>query len=156
LKYDSLDVKIVRILQKDGRRPFAEIARELNVPAGVVQARFAKMKKAGLILGSTLIINTLKMGLKYASSIGIEARENEVEEVKRYVEGLKVENALIEAWITSGRYNVSVAVFLENIDEVFKIKHMIKLHPAVVNIDVSLGQDAHLSHEKLDIEKILE
>lgn len=158
MKFDSLDLQIVRLLQKDGRRPFAEIGRELNVPAGVVQARFAKMKKAGLITGSTLILNPPKIGLLYAASIGIEAYENDVEEVKKYVEGLKIENAVVDVWIAFGRYNISVAVFLESVNDIVKIKQMIELHPAVINVDVSLTKEYNLSYEKLklDVERILE
>lgn len=156
LKYDSLDLKIVRILQNDGRRPLAEIARELNVPAGVVQARFAKMKKTGLIVGSTVIIDLSKVGMPYGMSIGIVARENEVEEVKRYLEGLKVKNAIIYVWITFGRYNIHMGMFLENVAKIFKIKQMIKLHPAVESVDVNLVRNVHNNYNNLDIEKMLE
>ena len=156
MKYDSLDLKIVRLLLADGRRPFAEIARELSVPAAVVQARYAKMKKAGLIMGSAVILEPSKIGLTHAASIGIVARESDVDEVKRYIERLKVENALMCVWNTFGRYNIAVAVFLKNVEGVFRIKNMIKLHPAVESVDVSLSQNVHYSVENLDIEKILE
>lgn len=155
MKVDSLDLQIIRILQKDGRRTFAEIGRELNVPAGVVQGRFAKMKHKGLIVNSALIINPSKIGILHSASVVIEARESEVEEVKRYVEGLKVGNALIEAWTVFGRYNISVAVWLRNIEEIFKIKEMIKVHPAVVNVDVSLTKNFQFI-AKIENEKILE
>ena len=156
MKVDALDLKIVRLLQKDGRMPFAGIGRELGVPAGVVQARYAKMKKDGLITGSTLILNPFKIGLAQAASIGIQAREGEIEEVKKYIQGLKVENAVINAWATFGRYNVSVAVFMRDIEEIFKIKQMIALHPAVVNVDVSLTRDFQLNYDKIDLERVLE
>jgi len=114
------------------------------------------MKKTGLIRGSTLIIDPFKIGIMHVASIGIEARENEVEEVKRYVEGLKVKNVVIDAWITFGRYNISLAVLLKNGDDVFRIKHMLKDHPAVVNVDVSLTKDFHFNYENLDFERLLE
>lgn len=61
LRFDSLDLKIVHALQKDARIPFVDIAKDLKVSPGIVQARFNKMKKAGLIKGSTLILDRTKM-----------------------------------------------------------------------------------------------
>ena len=83
---------------------FAEIARQLGVSAGVVQARYAKMKKTGLITGSTLIVNFSKIGVNFSASIGIVTRESQVQEVKRYLEGLKLENGKHLVWTAFGKY----------------------------------------------------
>jgi Lrp/AsnC family transcriptional regulator for asnA, asnC and gidA len=68
---DTLDIEIIRILQKNARTPFSVIAKTLHVPASVVQIRFNKMKKAGIILGTTLTLNQEKFGIKYAVSLGV-------------------------------------------------------------------------------------
>ncbi|MEM2130572.1 MAG: Lrp/AsnC family transcriptional regulator [Candidatus Bathyarchaeia archaeon] len=156
VKYDSVDLKILRLLQKDGRKPFAEIARELNLSPGVVQARYAKMKKLGLIVGSTVIIDPYKIGLKYAASIGIVACESKVEAVKRYLEELRIKNAVTYVWITFGRYNISMVVFLEDIKDVFKLKNMIMLNQAVDKVDVSLTKCVFSEYQKLNLERMLE
>lgn len=156
MKYDSLDVKIIRLLQEDGRMPFAEIARQLNVSAGVVQARYARMKKDGLISGSTLIVNLPKIGINFAASIGIVASESQVEEVKRYLEELKIENGKHFVWTAFGKYNIALAVFLKDSKDVFKIRNMIKLHSGVQSVEMSLGEDLGYNIQHFDLERILE
>lgn len=156
LKYDSLDVKIIHMLQEDGRMPLAEIARQLDVSAGVVQARYAKMKKAGLVTGSTLILNMSRIGINFNASIGIVARESQVQEVKRYLEGLKLENGKHLVWTAFGKYNIAMAIFLKDSKEVFEIKKMIRLHSGVQSVEMSLGKDVSYNIQHFDIEKILE
>ena len=60
-RFDSLDLKILNVLRKDARTPFVDIAKELNVRPGVVQTRYAKMKKAGLITRTRITLNRAKM-----------------------------------------------------------------------------------------------
>lgn len=156
MKYDSLDLEIIRRLQQDSRRSFADIARELSVPAGVVQARYVKMKKTGLIAGSTLVIDLSRIGINFAASIGIVAHESEVEEVKKYLEGLRIENGWINVWTAFGRYNLAMAVFLRNSREIFKITQMIKLHSAVESVEVSLGNEVSYNIQNFHLEQLLE
>jgi len=155
-KYDPLDLKIISILQTDGRRSFAEIARELSLPAGVVQARYAKMKKSGLIKGTTLILDQSKLGILYHAGFQIIVVESQADVVAKYIENLKVENASIITWVVFGHYNVGVFVLLKDLNEVFKIKEMIRRHPAVINVEMVFTKDLHLDYPKLDLEGILE
>ncbi|MCW4019104.1 MAG: Lrp/AsnC family transcriptional regulator [Candidatus Bathyarchaeota archaeon] len=156
---DSLDMKIISVLQKDARITFADIARELEVSPGLVQARFYRMKKAGVIKGSTLIVNTTKMGKTFTASIGIKTIESELDEVNNYVKGLKIEKARIFSWTTFGRYNISMAIFSKDLLEVHKIKQLIKQHPAVLEVSISLAavnlnDNLAESFEELELKKL--
>lgn len=51
-----IDCKLVQILQMNGRKPTAAIARELNVSRTAVQARIARLEKDGVIVGYALEI----------------------------------------------------------------------------------------------------
>lgn len=44
---DSLNVEIIRMLSRDGRMPFSEIAQHLNVSEGTVRNRVNGLKEAG-------------------------------------------------------------------------------------------------------------
>jgi DNA-binding Lrp family transcriptional regulator len=54
LKIDDVDLKILSELLKDGRKSFAEIAKECNTSKGVIARRFKQMEDAGIIVGSTI------------------------------------------------------------------------------------------------------
>jgi DNA-binding Lrp family transcriptional regulator len=88
LKLDSLDLKIINLLQKDGRMVFTDIAKMLGASAATVQTRYNKMKKARLIMGSTLLLDMERIGQAFFASIGIRAMESETQQVINYIRGL--------------------------------------------------------------------
>ncbi len=138
---DVLDNKIIVALQKDARSAFADIAKELAISPGLVQARFSRMRKNGVIKGSTLILDIAKMGEAFSSSIGIEAVDSELEEVNNYVKGLKIENTQIFSWITIGRYNISTGIFSKNLLQAHRMLQLIKQHPSVLKVSISLSNN---------------
>lgn len=154
LRFDSLDLKIVHALQKDARIPFVDIAKDLKVSPGIVQARFNKMKKAGLIKGSTLILDRTKMATTCTASIGIRALDSELEEVISYINKLKIEEASFFSWITFGRYNIAYAIFSKNLIELHRIKQLIQCHPAVIEVGISIVNTFDFNYEGLDLEKV--
>ena len=53
IKNDSLNLTILQDLLSDGRKPFAEIAKENNTSKEVIAKRFKQLKAKGVILGFT-------------------------------------------------------------------------------------------------------
>jgi Lrp/AsnC family transcriptional regulator, leucine-responsive regulatory protein len=50
-RLDEIDRRLVAILQANGRKPTAAIARELNLSRTAVQARIGRLEKDAVILG---------------------------------------------------------------------------------------------------------
>lgn len=153
MKYDSLDFKILCALQKDARVAFVDLAKELNVSAGVVQARYNKMRKAGLIKGSTLILDMDKLGITCSASIGITAVASRIEEVIDYINGLKIKDGVVISWITFGRYNIASVTISKSLIEVHKLKQLIRQHPAVIEASINLNKDYYGNYEGLITEE---
>ena len=51
---DKLDKRILDIMKKDSRRPYVEIAEQLNVSEGTVRSRVHRMTEEGIIRGFTI------------------------------------------------------------------------------------------------------
>jgi len=137
------------MLQKDARISFVDIAKELKVSPGLVQARFNKMKKAGLIKGSTLILNSALMPIKNFS-IGIRALDSELEEVVKYLNGLEIDEVLVLSWITFGLYNISALIISKDVFQVHRLKQLIQKHPAVKDVVISINNTVYYS-ENVDL-----
>jgi len=62
---DEVDLKILEILKKDGRRPFVEIGRALGLSEGAVRRRVKLMLEEGIIkkftveLGRDFVVNAV-------------------------------------------------------------------------------------------------
>jgi Lrp/AsnC family transcriptional regulator for asnA, asnC and gidA len=67
---DDLDKSIIKALQMDGRRPYAQIGRELKVPEATVRQRAERLISRGVVqvVGVT---DPLAMGFGQPALIGL-------------------------------------------------------------------------------------
>lgn len=63
---DESDLKIIGMLLRDSRTPLSEMAAALGISQPAVQKRIGKLKAGGIIAGSTIMLNTGRMGWKRA------------------------------------------------------------------------------------------
>jgi len=82
---DDLDVKILRLLQKNGRLSYREIARELKVAVGTVYNRMKKMEEKGIILRFVPVIDYEKVGFGLTAIIGVRANGKRIVGIEREV-----------------------------------------------------------------------
>ena len=62
-RLDPTGLKILKILQKEGRIPLSQLARQVNLTAPAVAERVRLMERSGIILGYSAEINPDKAGL---------------------------------------------------------------------------------------------
>ncbi len=72
VRIDEIDLNIIRALQKNARTSFASIAADCGVSTDTISKRFKKMKKAGVIRGTTILLNPKSFGNECVGSLGID------------------------------------------------------------------------------------
>jgi Lrp/AsnC family transcriptional regulator for asnA, asnC and gidA len=68
---DETDFEILQLLMKNPQERFSSIAKGVGVSPRTVQKKVQKMKEAGLILQSTIIIDLSKLGYEGEATIRI-------------------------------------------------------------------------------------
>jgi Lrp/AsnC family leucine-responsive transcriptional regulator len=68
---DQIDLKILSILQNDGRRRLADIADEVDMSAPAVMERVKKLEAGGVIRGYQALIDGKKVGKDITAFIGV-------------------------------------------------------------------------------------
>ena len=61
-RLDDLDRKILALLQRDGRRSFAEIGREVGLSTPSIKRRVDRLEAAGVIRGYAAVVDAGKLG----------------------------------------------------------------------------------------------
>ena len=61
-RLDEVDHQILDMLIDNTRVPFTDIAKKLLISAGTVHVRVKKMEDAGIIMGSSLVLDYDKLG----------------------------------------------------------------------------------------------
>ena len=114
IQIDKLDRSILSILMEDARTPYLEIARSCNVSGATVHLRIQKLERIGIIKGSRLIVDPIKLGVGICAFLGIyldkgSSYEKVSEELKRFPE-------VVECHYTTGIYSVFIKVFCRDTD----------------------------------------
>ncbi|WP_018154038.1 MULTISPECIES: Lrp/AsnC family transcriptional regulator [Methanothermococcus] len=134
---DKKDRKILEILMDDGRKPFTEIAKELNTSESSVRKRIRKMEEEGVIKGYSVLVNPAKIGYNVIALTGFDTDPqdflNVAKELCRFEEVKKVFTStgdhmiMTEIWAKDGNELTDI-IF----NKIGKIKGIKKVCPAII------------------------
>jgi Lrp/AsnC family leucine-responsive transcriptional regulator len=111
-KIDDLDLRILNILQEDGKVSNAEIARKVGKAPSAVLERVRKLRKSGIIKGYECIVDHKKLGrgLTAFTSIRVEEGVGATEVGEKLARLPEV----LEVHYTAGRDSYLVKVRVED------------------------------------------
>ncbi|NIR87304.1 Lrp/AsnC family transcriptional regulator [Candidatus Bathyarchaeota archaeon] len=135
VRMDEIDINIIRALQKDARANFASIARDCDVSTDTISKRFRKMKKAGIIRGTTILLNPKSFGYECVASLGIDVSYPRSREV---VESIRRMPEIVFCTTSMGSYDIFCIAVLKNVGRLSEVKDLIKGHPVVREVTTSI------------------
>ena len=103
---DAVDRHIMAALHKDGRVPFAKIAKQLKVSPGMIRMRYNRMLEMGY-LKVVAISNPMRIGFNTMAVIGIRVEGDKLLKVAEEIAGLEEVIYLI---VVSGHYDILAEV----------------------------------------------
>ena len=138
---DEIDIKILRILQKDVRTHFKEIANQCNISTDTIKNRYNKMIENEVIRGSTIVVDPKKMGQGILVIIGIKVVQQFSESVLNIIKKMK---GLCVVTKSIGQYDIEAIFLLEDIEQIGITKDKIEDYPQVKSADVGIFVDKPL------------
>ena len=138
LKIDDIDVSIIRALQRDARANFVDIAKDCNVSTDTISRRFKKMKRTGIVRGTTILLNPRSFGHDCVANFGMCVYYPHMREVVDFVRKIP---EVVFCTSSMGRYDVFVIAILKNVDKLGQVREYIKGHPMVREIVASIWVD---------------
>jgi Lrp/AsnC family transcriptional regulator for asnA, asnC and gidA len=114
---DDVDKAIIKALQLDGRRPYAQIGRELKVPEATVRQRAERLISRGIVqvVGVT---DPLAMGFGQPAFIGLHVEAARLEEVAEAVAALDEVTYVV---VTAGRFDMICEVVCEDNEHLLRV-----------------------------------
>ena len=101
---DEVDHQILDILIDNTRIPFTDISKRLLISAGTVHVRVKKMEETGIIKGSSLNLDYVKLGYSFIAYVGVFLEKtNTINEVLKELNAIPF---ITVAHITTGKFNV--------------------------------------------------
>ncbi|MDR2389273.1 MAG: Lrp/AsnC ligand binding domain-containing protein [Tannerellaceae bacterium] len=123
---DALDEKILKSIVNNARKPYLEVARECNVSGAAIHQRIQKLMNLGVIKGSELIIDNMKIGYETCAYIGLFL--SSPGEFASVSEALAKIPEVVECHYTTGRYDLFIKIYAKNNQHLLHIIHQ-KLQP---------------------------
>lgn len=111
---DSLDKKIIKLLNSDSRMPFVEVARRCKVTGAAIHQRYQKMQEAGVLKGSSLIMNPKVMGYQTCAFIGIQVNLTSTSTHDEVFQKIRKIPEIVECHHISGKYSLLVKLYTRN------------------------------------------
>ena len=118
---DYINKEILKLLSKDARTPFSELAKQLNISNSLVHQRIKKMQDIGIIKGYSINLDLKKMGNESFTFTGIVTKEAHY--VDSIVEELRNIPAVLECHLVSGKYALLLKITAKNNDDLRVILH---------------------------------
>ncbi|HEU5325833.1 MAG TPA: Lrp/AsnC family transcriptional regulator [Candidatus Limnocylindria bacterium] len=114
---DDLDKAIIKALQLDGRRPYAQIGRQLKVPEATVRQRAERLITRGVvqIVGVT---DPLSMGFQQPALIGLKVDAGRLDSIAEQIAALEEVTYVV---ITAGRFDMVCEVVCEDNDHLLRV-----------------------------------
>ena len=145
-KLDEVDHQILDILIDNTRIPFTDIAKKLLISAGTVHVRVKKMEEAGLIKGSTLNLDYVKLDYSFIAYVGIFLEKNRMTE--KVLTDLKAIPYVTVAHITTGRFNIFCKVRAKDTTSAKDIIFLIDDIPGVQRTETMISLEESINDKK--------
>ncbi len=110
IEISELDKRIIEHLQRDGRRPFTQIAADLGVSEATVRARTNRLVEHG-ILQVVGVTDPLKLGFQQQAMIGVRCEAAQLMEAAAAISVFPEVDYLV---VTAGSYDLLVEVVCED------------------------------------------
>jgi Lrp/AsnC family transcriptional regulator for asnA, asnC and gidA len=149
-KLDEIDHQILDMLIENTRVPFTDIAKKLLISAGTVHVRVKKMEDAGLIKGSSLILDYNKLGYSFIAYVGIYLENTS--QVQFVVERINDIPNVTVAHITTGKFNIYAKIRAKDTsdakDIIFKLDGIEGVHrtESMISLEESINDKKRLMH----------
>ena len=116
---DEYDILILKELEKDGRKPYSEISKKLEISNTMVNQWVNRMKEAGLIKKMALELDERKMGYEWSAFTGIILKEDSNSE--HIIELLKEIPEVVECYYITGQYTLYIRIVAKNSEHMRRI-----------------------------------
>ena len=111
---DQLDLRIIRSLNKDARKPFKTIAKELDVSDATIRKRIKRLEEDGVIKQFMVLLDYRLMGRVVKAFIGLKISPSKIQSI---VEKLEMLTDVHVLYRTTGTMDLFLEVIFSDLDE---------------------------------------
>lgn len=146
-KLDSVDLKILSLLQQNARYTLKDIAKEVELSTPAVSSRLEKLESSNIIKGYTALINYSTLGLNINAIVSVDVIPGTKQE---FIEFLKQQKCILSLdWVT-GKYSAVVKGVFADIEALNQFNNSLSERFGSSVVQVVLHTDLERTSLKID------
>ncbi|MCR4267980.1 Lrp/AsnC family transcriptional regulator [Nitratireductor sp. ZSWI3] len=116
LKLDDRDIKILAILQKEGRISKAALAERVNLTPAPCWERLKRLEKAGVIIGYRAEVALSRIAPSIAVFMAAELEGHRAEDFQRFERSVQTIDEIVGCWAVGGGFDYFLQIVTRDID----------------------------------------
>jgi Lrp/AsnC family transcriptional regulator, leucine-responsive regulatory protein len=137
--FDSYEVKMLEILQHDGRKPVSELATEIGLSNTPCARRFEALQAAGIVKGFQAVINRRAIGLMVEVFIQVRLVSHSDDSPDRFLAAVQEMDEVSSCWTMTGDYDFLLHVMVPSVDDLNDfVMHRLMRFPGVRDVHTQL------------------
>jgi DNA-binding Lrp family transcriptional regulator len=136
MELDRADLKLLELLQEDGRTTVQALSEAIHLSARATLNRVRKLEAEGVIEGYRAMVNRAALGEQVCVFAEIALKDQRQAVLQRFEKKMAATPEVVGCWVVSGRYDYLVRIACPHLADYHRL------------INAWLD-DAHLSVEKI-------
>ena len=123
-RIDSLDKRILRSLQRNGRIQNVDLAKEVGLSPSPCLRRVRLLEEIGVIDRYVAILNPQKINQNMVVFAQVWLSDQTIETTERFVYEVKLLPQIVECYIMAGECDFMLKIRIESLDEYRRFQNM--------------------------------
>jgi len=116
IKLDDRDLKILAVLQQDGRIPKNQLAAQVNLSPTACWERLKRLEKLGVIEGYGARLSLVKLGSTATIFMQVELASHRAEDFDRFEKAIMEMDEVFECWAVGGGIDYFLKLVCSGVD----------------------------------------
>jgi len=136
---DSLDLSILRILQRDGRATINDISAAVGLSPSPVARRVRLLEEAGVIIGYAALIDEVALGYGFSVFVSVKLEKQVDDALARFEAAISAFPEVVDCWLMTGNRDYLLRIATTGLAdfERFLVGRFTKV-PGVASIESSI------------------
>lgn len=121
MELDRADLKLLELLQKDGRATVQSLSESVHLSARATLNRVRKLESEGVIEGYRALLKRTALGEHVGVFAEIALKDQRQASIQRFEKRMATTPEVVGCWVVSGRYDYLVRIACRHLDDYHRL-----------------------------------
>ena len=116
ISLDRIDLRLLSLLQQDGRATNADIAAQVNLSPSACLRRIQRLEAAGVIQGYAALVDPKRVGLGLQAFVRVQLEKHGQQGLDRFIEGVQDWDEVVACHALTGDMDYLLQVVVQDLE----------------------------------------